>query len=123
VADARAFERQVAALQAAWRERVGPVRADASILALIHRLSSMPLVTARSVERALGISFQAANTAIGRLETAGILTKTRVGRRNRAFEARELVDAYTDFERRVATIDGDTRVSDPARNVPKRPAR
>jgi Fic family protein len=123
VADAQAFERRVAALQAAWRERVGPVRADASILALIHRLSSMPLVTARSVERALGISFQAANTAIARLETAGILTKTRVGRRNRAFEARELVDAYTDFERRVATIDGDTRVSDPARNVPKRPAR
>ena len=42
--------------------------------------------------------------------------------RNRAFEAHELVDAFTAFERRLASPEGDTRVSTPARRVPGRPA-
>ena len=57
-----------------------------------------------------------------RLVEAGVLVQVSVGRRNRAFEAHELVDAFIAFERRVASPEGDTRVSMPVRRMPRRPA-
>jgi len=56
---------------------------------------------------------------------AGILTQTTVGRRNRAFEAVELIDAFSDLERQLASPGGDTRSSIPSRAVQRRrePAR
>ena len=118
VADAESFERRVETLLAEWRRRLGPMRSDASALALLDCLPAAPIVTARSAELVLGVSFNSANSAIAALESAAILTQTRAGRRNRAFEARELVDAFTDLERQMASVDGDTRVSEPVRSVP-----
>jgi len=43
-----------------------------------------------------------------------------VGRRNRTFEARELIDAFTDLERQLASPTGDTRAAPPSRRVPRR---
>jgi hypothetical protein len=43
-----------------------------------------------------------------------------VGKRNRAFEAKEVIDAFTDLERQLASPAGDTRSSEPSRSV--RPA-
>lgn len=123
VADAESFERRVEALKSEWRERLGPVRSDASSLALLERLPSMPLVTARSVEAALGVAYTSANKAIVALENAGILTSTRVGRRNRGYEAREFIDVFTDLERQMASVDGDTEISPPTCRVPSIPAR
>ena len=99
------------------------MRSDATALALLEQLPATPIVTARGVERALGVTYNAANAAIEAMVSADILTKTRSGRRNRAFEARELVDAFTDLERQMASVDDDTRVSEPVREVPSTPAR
>jgi Fic family protein len=104
VADAESFEQRVEGLQTDWRARLGPMRSDSSALALLERLPATPIVTARGVERALGVTYNAANAAIDVMVSTGILTKTRAGRRNRAFEARELIDAFTDLERQMATI-------------------
>jgi hypothetical protein len=49
-----------------------------------------------------------------------VLTQVTLGRRNRAFEARELIDAFTDLERQLASPRGDTRVAPPSRRVPRR---
>jgi hypothetical protein len=55
---------------------------------------------------------------------AGVLKQTNLGRRNRAFAAPELLDAFTELERRLASPDGDTGSSGFARRVPRRsPAR
>jgi hypothetical protein len=43
-----------------------------------------------------------------------------VGRRNRAWEATDVIDAFADFERALASPTGDTRSADPARRVPAR---
>jgi len=123
VADAESFEQRVELLRTAWRARLGPMRSDAAALALLEQLPATPIVTARGVERSLGVTYNAANAAIDAMVSAGILTKTRAGRRNRAFEAREVVDAFTDLERQMASIDDDTRVSEPVRDVPSTPAR
>jgi DNA-binding Lrp family transcriptional regulator len=50
----------------------------------------------------IGRSEQAVNEAIPRLVETKILRQTTAGRRNRAFEAVELIDAFTDLERRLA---------------------
>jgi hypothetical protein len=64
---------------------------------------------------------KATNLAIERLAEAGILAPVVVGRqRNRAFEAPEVIDAFVDLERRLASPAGDTRVAAPARRSPRR---
>jgi Fic family protein len=123
VADAESFERRGDAPRGEWRARLVPTRSDASALAVLDRLRATPVVTSQSIQDALGVSFNAANNALDRLTAAGILTKTSAGRRNREFEARELVDAFTDLERQMAGSDGDTKISEPSRKVPPTPSR
>ena len=50
-----------------------------------------------------------------------IMVNPAVGRRNRAWEAREILDAFTDLERGLASPTGDTRAAEPVRRVPARP--
>jgi len=123
VADAESFERRVQQLQQDWQARLGNVRSDSSVIALLRRLPEMPLLTANSATEALGRTFSAVNRAIETLVDAKILTPVKVNQRNRVFEARELVDAFTALERQLASPSGDTRTSPPARAVPSRPRR
>lgn len=67
----------------------------------------------------VGRSFEQTNGAIERLTEVNIPHQVAVGRRNRAFEAHEIVDAFTDLERQLASPDGDTLSSAPARPVPR----
>jgi Fic family protein len=79
-----------------------------------------PVVTVASASELIGRSFVQTNEAVARLADAAILRQVSVGRRNRAFEAPDIIAAFTDLERQLASPDGDTRVSDPARRVPRR---
>ena len=90
-------------LQAAWRQRTGHPRADSSAEALIALLPAFPVLTMATAAKLLGRSQQAANTALATLEAAGVVTQVSLGRRNRAFEARELLAMVNDFERALAT--------------------
>lgn len=120
VSDAELYEASVVELQDSWRARLGRVRAESALDLLIDALPGAPVVTVQSAASLIGRSEQAVNEAIPRLVEAGILRQTTVGRRNRAFEATELIDAFTDLERRLASPTGDTKSSAPARAVPRR---
>lgn len=122
VADAESYEARVAEIQAQWRERLGPVRAHAAANRLIEALPGAPVVTVQSAAALIDRSEQAVNDAIPRLVNAGVLKQTNLGRRNRAFEAVELIDLFTDLERQLASPEGDTRSSPPDRRVPYRGA-
>jgi hypothetical protein len=76
---------------------------------------------ARPAADLIGRTFQSTNQAGERMAEAGILEQVRVGRRNRAFEAPELINAFVDLERRLASPAGNTRPSPPVRPVPRRP--
>jgi Fic family protein len=121
VADAAAFESRAADLRAQWRERLGRVRANSAADLLLHRLPGAPVLTAESAATMLGRTFKPANDAVQRLVEAGILHQITIGRRNRAYEAPEIIEAFTDLERRLASPEGDTRISPPSRTVPPRP--
>jgi hypothetical protein len=69
----------------------------------------------------IGRTFNPANEAIQRLIDAGILRQVNVGRRNRAYEAPDVIAAFTALERQLARPEGDTRMSKPVRMVPERP--
>ena len=121
VEDAGWFETRVRELQASWIERVGPTRRDSTVRNLIEALPGMPVLSTASAAKATARSFQATSQAVKRLTDAGVLRQITVGRRNRAFEAPELIDAFTTLERRLASPTGDTRVAPPIRGVPRRP--
>lgn len=120
VEDSSRFEDQVRALQTSWRERVGHTRRDSAVNLLIGALPAAPVLTTYTAAELIGRSFQAANQAINRLVGMGILVQVNVGSRNRAFEAPELIEAFTALERQLASPEGDTRVSNPVRRVPQR---
>ena len=123
VGDAEAFERRVEALLAEWRRRLQPTRSDSTALALLERLPSTPILTVPQAQALTGRSFPAVNTAIKSLVDAGILRQGGLARRNRTFEARELIEAFTALERQLASPHGNTRTSPPARPVPSRAKR
>jgi Fic family protein len=120
VADASAFEARSREIESAWRERVGRVRADSSVDLLLRSLQGTPILSVKSATAILRRSKPQVNDAVKRLEAAGILKQVTVGRRNRAFEARDVIDAFTDLERQLASPEGDTKVSAPARPMPTR---
>jgi DNA-binding Lrp family transcriptional regulator len=76
-------------------------------------------MTVASAAEMIRRSGQAVNEAVGRLTEAGILRQVTVGRRNRAFEAADLIEAFTELERRLASPAGDTRSAPPTRTVPR----
>ncbi len=120
VADADTFQERMDGLNKAWRKRLGRVRANSATDLLLRALPGAPLLTIHSAAALVGRSAQAANEAVARLTEAEILSQTTLGRRNRAFEAPEVISAFTDLERRLASPTGDTRTAPPTRRVPRR---
>ena len=118
--DAARFEEQLRALQDSWRERLRTVRRGSAADLLLGALPGATLLTATTASDLIGRSFQATSQAIDRLVETGILKQVTVGRRNRAFEAPELLEAFTALERQLASPEGDTLVSEPAKRVPRR---
>jgi hypothetical protein len=122
VDDAYSFEQRASAIEGERRTRLGRVRADSSADHMLRALVGTPVLSVNSAAALIGRSWV---QAIARLVEAGILQQVAVGRRNRAFEAPDIISAFTDLERQLASPSGDTRISEPSRRVPRRgqPAR
>lgn len=123
VIDAQMYEEHVQQIQQRWRSRLGRLRSGSAAELLIEALPGMPVLTAQTAASLINRSEQAVNEAVRRLLEVCVISQTTVGRRNRAFEASEVIDAFTDLERRLATPDGDTRFSPPDRRAPRRRVR
>lgn len=121
IADASSYEERSDNLQERWRAKLGKVRANSAVDLLLNALVGAPIVTVSSAARLIHRSFVQTNAAVIRLSEAGILRQISVGRRNRAFEATDVVTAFTDLERQLASPRRNTRVSKPVRPVPYRP--
>jgi len=109
---------RLSALQEAWRESAGRPRRDSAAEALIRELPARPIVTLATAVEMTGRSKQAANEAIATLASAKVLKEVTLGKRNRAWEARELFDLINGVERELATPPAGQR---PGRAAPRRP--
>jgi Fic family protein len=101
--DADHFEQRIDNFETRWRNRLGRVRAGSAVDLLLRRLPEAPILTVQGIAEMLGRSFEAANNAVATLVDANVLKPTTVARRNRAFEVPELITAFTDFERLLAS--------------------
>jgi Fic family protein len=120
VEDVRKFEARTHHTQMQWRARVGDVRKNSALDLLLQALPGTPVLTVSTAAEGIDRSFQATNSAVLRLLGAGVVNQITIGRRNRAFEVPEIIDAFSDLERQLASPEGNTRSSAPARHVPPR---
>ena len=120
VDDAVAFEERVTTIQQDWRASAGTVRRGSAVDLLIGALPGAPVVSVSSAADLIGRSFQATNEAMNRLEAVGVVRQVNVGRRNRAFEAPAIIEAFTALERQLASPTGNTRSAPPDRPAPGR---
>jgi Fic family protein len=122
VEDAVSFEARVRQTDQEWRAALGAIRRDSATDRLLRVIPGAPILTVSAAAELIGRSYPQVNEAVARLTAAGILSQITVGKRNRAFEAKAVIDAFTDLERQLASPGGDTRNSPPARPVtPRRP--
>jgi Fic family protein len=98
----REFARRVAALQSSWYEQAGRPRRGSATARLIAALPAHPVVNLRTGMAITGASDEAVLRALRRLERAGVIKQTTVGRRNRAFESLGLFALMDDLERSIA---------------------
>ena len=120
VKDTTLFEMRVREIQAEWLKRLTPLPGDPLVYRFIQTLPSLVVTTVERAARYVGTSPSQAEGAMQKLVKARVLKEVRVGKRNRVFEATDLVAAFTQFERRLASPAGDTRVASPIRPVPRR---
>jgi Fic family protein len=121
VEDSLDFEQRISGLQADWRKILSPLRRNSAADLLIGVLPGAPVFTVKGAAELIDRSFERTNEAVARLTEAGVVQPVTVGRRNRAFEARSVIDAFVDLERQLATPSGKTHTSPPTRPVPQTP--
>ena len=97
------FAGRVADLQRRWTEQAGHPRRNSGPLRLVELLPSQPIVDVKTAAQLLGGTEERARQAILRLERAGVLRQTNVGRRNRAWECVGLFDLLDRFERELGS--------------------
>ncbi|MCJ1705837.1 MULTISPECIES: Fic family protein [unclassified Rathayibacter] len=100
VQNGRRLAADIAAIGARWDAGIR-ARSDSSVHALRQLLLRQPVVTIALVTAELGVSFPTAEASVQKLVEAGVLTQSRAGRRNRSFEAVEVLAALDDFAARA----------------------
>ncbi|HEY5454653.1 MAG TPA: Fic family protein [Acidothermaceae bacterium] len=118
--DAGRFADELVEMEHASRAKLGRVRATSATDLLVSALPSLPVFSVTTAADHIGRTFQATSEAVERLREAGVVRQVSLGRRNRAFEAVGLFEAFTGFERALGSLDADTRSSPPVRPVPAR---
>ena len=120
VIDAMEFEARAQKIECEWRSHLKNIRKGSSTDLLLQKLVGAPVLTVKSASMLTGKTLVATNNAINQLVGAGILHQVGVGGRNRMYESPEIIEAFSDLERQLASPEGDTRTSIPTRHVPAR---
>lgn len=100
---AKRFHEQLDELQRSWRELAGTPRAGSATDRLIALLPAHPVLNGELARDVLASSDVAARNALNELEAAGILRQVSIGKRNRVWEATELLHLVDEFEWNLAT--------------------
>lgn len=100
IANGRQLEGDILRISAIWDERVN-ARRDSSVHTLKSLLLRQPVITLGVATRELGVSEPAARASVDKLVDAGILTQSSTGRRNRHWQATEVLAALDAFGARA----------------------
>ncbi|MFZ2241955.1 MAG: Fic family protein [Gordonia amarae] len=121
----------VSALEAAWNHKVQKTRAarglrtaprtNSASQRVLSLLPEAPVLTARSAERLIEVSFTAARNALEELADASVLTRKVIDRGTTGYLAHDILDLVGITERRLASTQFNTRVAPPSRPAPAHP--
>lgn len=100
IANGRTLERAITEIAARWDQAVR-ARSDSSAHRLLRVLLRQPIVTTGIVARELQVSGPAAQAAVDRLTASGVLSQSNTGRRNRQWQATEILQALDAFGARA----------------------
>lgn len=115
--DASEFERRLVALRQSWLDAVEG-KPTAGVVAVADEMTGRPLFTSPQMVEATGLTPPTVNDAIRRLEAAGAVKQVNTGKRNKAFEAKGVIDLFVGLERTLASVADDTKMAKPSRPVP-----
>lgn len=107
---------QVDELRAQWEQRMPPMRSHATARALLDVLPALPVSDANEAAARTGRSLVSARRGLEQLAELGILRPLNARKWGRGWEAPELFDLVTQFERRVTSVRLDLHVSGTARS-------
>ena len=93
------FQRQLALIERGWRKKLGYVRDDCTIDLLLQRLTGVPVLSVTSAMKIINRNLPVTSAALSLLVSNGILTEINLSARNRAFEAPEIITAFTKMEK------------------------
>jgi Fic family protein len=93
-----ALEARLSRLREAWRSRLRGIRSDAVDWRLLDVLLGQPVLTVAAAQRATGVSYNAAEAALKRLEQRGVVLGAST-RRNREWRSEEVLDLVAASER------------------------
>ena len=99
IAEAMQFQRQLALIERGWRKKLGYVRDDCTIDLLLQRLTGVPVLSVTSAMKIINRNLPVTSAALSLLVSNGILTEINLSARNRAFEAPEIITAFTKMEK------------------------
>jgi Fic family protein len=120
--DAELYSEEINQITNGWREDMGRVRANSSSDLLLRVLPGAPIVSVESASALIGRSKARTTDAIHSLVQSNVLRQRNVGRkRDRVYEASQVLDLFTKLERALASPTGDTQTAKPNRAVPDRP--
>lgn len=100
VQNGRTLVADIEGARARWASEVR-ARSDSSVHRLRDYLLRQPVINTASVANELNITTVAAQQSITKLVDAGILTQFSAGKRNRLWQAREVLDAMDAFASRA----------------------
>ncbi|UOT00976.1 Fic family protein [Rhodococcus opacus] len=100
IANGRTLVQDLEAVRADWRTRV-TARRGAAVHRLVDLLLRQPVVDNKLVTSTLGVTGANAQIAIDRLVDAGILAQITDGRRNRIWQAEDVVRVLDEFAARA----------------------
>lgn len=100
VTNGRTLVADLEAVREIWRSRV-TARRDSAVHRLVDVLLRQPVIDNRTAAAALSVTGANAQIAIDRLVDAGILTQITEGRRNRLWQAKDVVRVLDEFAARA----------------------
>ena len=107
-------------LRNGWIKRLGTVRAGSALEHMLFAIQELPYFSVNTMVRAGIGSKQSVSKALERLIEAQIVCQTNRGKRDRIFEAPEVLEQFAIIERRLASPARDTNAAPPVRPVPYR---
>ncbi|WP_016935262.1 Fic family protein [Rhodococcus sp. R1101] len=100
VTNGRTLVADLEAVREIWRSRV-TARRDSAVHRLVDVLLRQPVIDNRTAAAALSVTGANAQIAIDRLVDAGIVTQITEGRRNRLWQAKDVVRVLDEFAARA----------------------